>query len=168
MSALLLTAMSEKEPGNAYFPGGEHDAIREREIDLAPGLGGHPGEKREADMKVLIADDSAIVRERLVGLLSELPEVEIVGEARTTEEAAQSIQQLRPDVVILDIQMPGGGSGIDVLRAVKERQSAPRVIMLTNHSLPQYRDKYLAAGADFFFDKSTEFEKVIEACRGMI
>jgi DNA-binding response OmpR family regulator len=63
--------------------------------------------------------------------------------------------------VILDIRMPGG-SGMDVLQAIKREKQAPMVIMLTNYPYPQYRKKCLGLGADYFFDKSTEFEKVTE------
>src|SRR5437764_11818681 len=101
-------------------------------------------------MRVLIADDSAVVVERLVTLLSELAEIEIVGEAQTCGEATERIRRLQPDVVILDIRMPDG-SGIDVLETVKQSTPAPIVIMLTNFPYPQYREKCLRAGADFFF-----------------
>src|SRR5436190_509507 len=76
------------------------------------------GKEGVEDMRIFLADDSVIVRERLTTLLLELPEVEIVGEAATAGDAMKSIRELRPDVVILDIQMPGG-SGIDVLRTIR-------------------------------------------------
>ena len=112
-------------------------------------------------MRVLIADDSEVVCQRLIAMLSELPEAEVVGQATNSSEAISSIQELRPDVVILDIRMPGG-SGIDVLRTIKKNDSAPRVIVLTNYPYPQYRKACMDAGAEFFLDKSTEFEKVTE------
>ena len=118
-------------------------------------------------MRVLIADDSAVVVERLITLLSELPEVEIVGEAQTSGEATERIRQLQPDVVILDIRMPGG-SGIDVLETVKKFVPAPIVVMFTNFPYPQYRERCLRAGADFFFDKSTEFDQMIGVFRSVL
>ena len=118
-------------------------------------------------MRILIADDSAVVRARLVTLLSELEDVEIVGEAQTCGEATERIRQLQPDVVILDIRMPGG-SGIDVLETVKQNTPAPLVMMLTNFPYSQYREKCLRAGADFFFDKSTEFEEMIGVFRSLL
>lgn len=81
-------------------------------------------------MKVFIADDSAIVRERLIEMLSGLKDVEVIGQAGSGVEALNSIQELKPDVVILDIQMPGG-SGIDVLENIKKEEPALLVIMLT-------------------------------------
>ena len=112
-------------------------------------------------MRVLIADDSEVVCQRLTALLSELPGVEVVGQARDSSEAISFIQELQPDLVILDIRMPGG-SGIDVLRTIKKNDFAPRVIVLTNYPYPQYRKACMDAGAEFFLDKSTEFEKVTE------
>ena len=118
-------------------------------------------------MKVFIADDSDIVRERLKEMLSEISEVEIIGEAGDGEEAIKSILELHPDVVILDIRMPGG-NGIDVLQAIKRGDAAPTVIMLTNYPYPQYRKKCMDLGADYFFDKSNEFERVMEVIEQLI
>jgi DNA-binding NarL/FixJ family response regulator len=67
------------------------------------------------NIKVFIADDSLIVREHLVTMLDELPRIVIVGQAENVAEAINGILELQPDVVILDIRMPGG-SGIDVLQ----------------------------------------------------
>jgi DNA-binding NarL/FixJ family response regulator len=110
-------------------------------------------------MKVFIADDSQVLRERLQEMLSELPEIEIMGYAQDVPEALTSIKTLEPDVVILDIRMPGG-SGIDVLQDIKKKKQTPMVIVLTNYPYPQYRKKCMEMGADFFFDKSAEFEKI--------
>lgn len=112
-----------------------------------------------SEIKVFIADDSLIVREHLVTLLDELAGVEIVGQAENVAEAISGIRTCQPDVVILDIRMPGG-SGIDVLRTIKQDKGAPMVIILTNYPYPGYRQKCLDAGADFFLDKSTEFDQI--------
>jgi len=112
-------------------------------------------------MKVFIADDSAVLCERLIEMLSDIRDIEIVGHAQNVTEALTSIKKLNPDIVILDIRMPGG-SGIDVLQEIKKDKHAPMVIILTNYPYPQYRKKCLGLGADYFFDKSTEFEKVTE------
>ncbi len=114
--------------------------------------------KRNLRKKVFIVDDSPVVRERLATLLSDLPSVEIVGQAEIAFEAISATRRLKPDVMLLDISMPGG-SGIHVLEMVKKERPAPLVIMLTNFAHEQYRQKCLQLGADFFFDKSTEFER---------
>lgn len=118
-------------------------------------------------MKVVIADDSSLVRERLISLLSALKDVEIIGQAQDAREAMDSIQRLAPEAVILDIQMPGG-SGIEVLRQIKQTMPPPIVIMLTNYAAAPYREACLALGADYFFNKSTEFEQLVEAVRTLL
>jgi len=118
-------------------------------------------------VRVLIADDSEALVQRLVTTLAKLDGIEIVGHAETVAEAAEGVRNLRPDVVILDIRMPGG-SGIDVLDGMKRDRVTPTVIVLTNYDYPQYRKKCLQSGASFFFDKSAEFEKVAQVLRGLI
>ncbi len=91
-------------------------------------------------------------------MLAPLKGVEIIGEATEANTATSAIQQLGPDVVILDIHLIGQGTGIDVLQSVKQKKLSPLVIILTNYPYRQYRNKCLDAGADFFLDKSTQFE----------
>lgn len=112
-------------------------------------------------MKVLIADDSAVLRERLASMISELPNVEAIAQARDASEAVEMARELRPDAAILDIRMPGGG-GVVALRRIKRDRPETTVIILTNYSSPQYRSECMRAGADYFFDKSTEFERAVE------
>ena len=118
-------------------------------------------------MKVFIADDSQVLRERLHEMLAEIPGIEIMGYAQDVPEALTSIKTLEPDVVILDIRMPGG-SGVDVLQDIKKKKQAPMVIVLTNYPYPQYRKKCMEMGADFFFDKAAEFEKVTTVFKQLI
>ncbi len=110
-------------------------------------------------VKVVIADDSDVLRARLVNLLSENPSIGIVGEARDGIGAIILLEKYKPDVVILDIRMPGE-TGFDVLKKVKKQKSAPIVIMLTNYPYKQYKERCQKDGADYFFDKATEFEKI--------
>jgi DNA-binding NarL/FixJ family response regulator len=118
-------------------------------------------------VKVFIVDDSEIVIERLKTMLSEVKEIEVIGKANNPFDAINGIRTLHPDAVILDLQMPGG-SGIGVLLSIKRDNSAPVVLVLTNYPYPQYRKKCMEAGADFFFDKSTEFERVPEVLNRLI
>ena len=82
-------------------------------------------------------------------------------------EAINAVRKLNPDVVVLDIKMPGV-DGIDVLKAIKNKNQDIVVIMLTNYPYPQYRKKCIELGADYFFKKSTEFESVIETLKQLI
>jgi len=118
-------------------------------------------------MKVLIADDSLVVRDRLVTLLTEVHGLEVVGQAKDAMEARDLAEELRPDVAILDIRMPKG-SGADVVRDLKKLNPTPKVIILTNYPHPENRKKCIERGADYFFDKSTEFKKVLSVLRGML
>src|ERR1700719_2288827 len=108
-------------------------------------------------MTVLIADDSDALVRRLVGLLADVDGLEVIGRAGTVPEVSRAIRTLKPDVVILDLQMPGG-SGIDVLEGLRQDGATPVVpvvpvvIVLTNHAGPQYRKKCLKSGARFFMD----------------
>jgi len=110
-------------------------------------------------MKVFIADDSTVVLERLADLLQEVPGVKIVGRASDVPEAIRSIPKANPDAVILDLQMPGG-SGLEVLRAIRQTHPSVCVLICTNYPYPQYREECIAAGANFFLDKSAEFERI--------
>ena len=117
-------------------------------------------------MKVFIADDSREIRKRIMAMLSDLKNIEMMGEAENVQDAIKSIREFGPDVVILDIRMPGG-SGIDVLKTIEKRNESPVIIILTNYPHSQYRKRCMEAGADFFFDKSGEFEKIIEVVSGV-
>ena len=110
-------------------------------------------------MRVLIVDDSKIVCDRLHQMLINIAGVEIVGQAHNAEDAIASILELKPDVVILDIRLPGK-SGIDVLKDIRAKKLPIRVIMLTNYPYPQYRKKCESLGADYFFDKVAEIEEI--------
>lgn len=118
-------------------------------------------------MRLFIVDDSSLICERIRAVVSDIKGFEIVGEAVEQSEAIQSINKTNPDVVILDIRLPKG-NGIEVLRELKNKDHAPVVIILTNYPYPQYRTKCNAIGADYFFDKSTEFGRIKEVLRQLI
>ncbi len=118
-------------------------------------------------MRIFIADDSEMLRVRLVKMLSEIEGIEIIGQAQDSLDAIESIEKLNPHVVILDIRMPQG-NGIKVLEEIKKNLQSPKVIIFTNYIYPQYRKKYMNAGADFFFNKSTEFEKLVDTVKYLV
>lgn len=118
-------------------------------------------------MRLLIADDSDLIVQRLVTMLAGVDGLEIVGRAGTVPEASRAVRALKPDVMILDLGMPGG-NGIDVLEGMKRDRLTPIVIVLTNYHYPQYRARCLKSGAQFFLDKSTEFERVGAVLDGVI
>jgi len=118
-------------------------------------------------MKVFIADDSSEIRKRIIAMLSDLVErIEMIGEAENVQDTINSIHEFDPDVVILDIRMPGG-SGIDVLKKIKKKNEVPVIIILTNYPHSQYQKKCMEAGADFFFDKSRDFKEIVRVVSGI-
>ena len=118
-------------------------------------------------MRVLIAEDSEALVQRLVAVLAGLSGIEIVGHASTVPDASRAVRELKPDLVILDIRMPGG-RGIDLLEGIKRDRVTSTVIVLTNYVYPQYRKKCLQSGARFFLDKSAEFDKLSEVLRSLV
>ncbi len=114
-------------------------------------------------MKVLIVDDSAVIRDRLRESLRNAPGAVVVGEARDAAEAWHVFLEVEPDIVILDISIPGG-NGIDVLRKIKGVSPGTVVIMYTNYTNEQYRRACAQAGADFYCDKLTDSEAVVRLC----
>jgi YesN/AraC family two-component response regulator len=117
-------------------------------------------------LKVFIADDSSFINDRLPGLLAEISGVEVIGKARDGDEALNSIVKLDPDVVILDIRMPGK-NGIEVLAELKKGNPKLKVIILTNYPYPQYKQKCTELGAEYFFEKSNDFEKLFNVLKEM-
>ena len=110
-------------------------------------------------LTVFLADDSALIRDRLQSLLAGITGVAVIGQAADGLVAVNSARELKPDVVVLDISMPGK-HGLDVLLELKKFEPAPCIIVLTGHTNQQYREKCLDRGADHFLDKSTDFDRL--------
>jgi DNA-binding NarL/FixJ family response regulator len=120
-----------------------------------------------AEVKVFVVEDSALVRERLVEMIREVDGVDIVGEADSYGTAVAGIMSTHPDVAILDISL-AEGNGIDVLAHVKPRLPGLRGIVLTNYNSPQHLKASADAGAEYFLDKSVDFERITEILRQMM
>ncbi len=113
-------------------------------------------------IRLLIADDHGVLRAGLRALLSAEPNLEVVGEAETGEEALHQAEALRPDVVLLDISMPGPG-GIEVTRQIKARLPDVRVLILTVHEDETLLREALRAGAAGYIVKRAVEEELIAA-----
>jgi DNA-binding NarL/FixJ family response regulator len=118
-------------------------------------------------LRIFIADDSAQLRSRLIAILRDLSEVEIVGEAEDCPEAIFAIRALKPDVVVLDIRMPHG-NGLEVVSTLRQDKHFPIVMMLSNHSSTPYQTQAARAGAHYFFDKAKGIEQIKQTIRKMI
>lgn len=108
---------------------------------------------------ILIVDDSSLIIERTVGILSELETVGSIAKAGSYTEAFIALQLQQFDVAFLDIQLPGM-NGIDLLRHIKSNYPNIVVVMLTNQATQYYRDLCKQEGAFSFIDKSKEFELI--------
>jgi two-component system response regulator DesR len=112
-------------------------------------------------MKIVIADDSIMFRERIVGLLKSIDNVEISGEAGNGLEVLQLIEEKKPDLAILDIRMPEL-NGIEVLKKIRENGIKIRICMLTSYPYKQYRERSAMEGADYFFDKNLDIKQITD------
>jgi DNA-binding NarL/FixJ family response regulator len=112
-------------------------------------------------MKVLIVDDSAKILRSLSRALSGMADVEVVGKAQDVAQALQLTDELRPDVVVLDIGLREG-SGFDVLRHIRQTGRSTKVILTANNPSKQHLQRGEREGADYVFDKSSEFDKVVQ------
>ena len=119
-------------------------------------------------MKIFVVEDSAAVRERLVEMVGDLDDVEVVGEAASFGHAVAGILDTRPDIAIIDIRLADElGTGIDVLQQVRKILPSVRAIVMSNFATPQFAKASADAGAEYFLDKSQDFERIPEILRDM-
>ena len=116
--------------------------------------------------RVLIADDHPVLRSGLRVLLGADPDLEVVGEAGTGEEALRLAEELRPDVVLLDIGMPGE-SGIETVRRLKAKLPGLAVLFLTMHEEEGMLLEALGAGGDGYLIKRADQPEIIQAIRAV-
>ena len=115
-------------------------------------------------MKLLIVDDSELIRARLLARLEAIPGIEAIHKAETLVQALKRVRCERPTLLILDIHLPEGNA-IQIIGLMKEMAPGMQIAILTNDASEFTRRKCLAVGADWFFDKSTEFENLLELVR---
>jgi two-component system response regulator NreC len=116
--------------------------------------------------RVLIADDHPVLRSGLRVLLGADPDLEVVGEAGSGEEALHLAEELRPDVVLLDIGMPGE-TGIETVRRLKAKLPTLRVLFLTMHEEEGMLLEALGAGGDGYLIKRADEAEIIQAIRAV-
>ncbi len=120
-------------------------------------------------MRVLIADDHIIVREGLRALLQSQPDIEVVGEATNGEDTVAKTAELNPDIILMDITMPGM-NGLEATRQIKQDNPKVKILILTMHEGDEYFFKILEAGASGYFVKGGSSSELISAlhavCRG--
>ena len=114
-----------------------------------------------APVKVFLVDDSAMIRERVAAMLA-ASAMDVVGHAETPQTSIEGILAAHPDVVVLDVQLEGG-TGLEVLRAVRRVDPGIAFVVFSNNAAPAYRKRYLGEGAERFLDKTTEFDQLAAA-----
>ncbi|MBN8205489.1 response regulator transcription factor [Microbacterium esteraromaticum] len=119
---------------------------------------------RPERIRLVIADDQALVRGALAALLDLESDLEVVGVAADGEQAVQTVTRLRPDVCLMDIQMPDV-DGIEATRRVRAAHDGTRVLIVTTFARPGYLRSALDAGASGFVVKDTPAEQLAEAVR---
>ncbi|HNS11641.1 MAG TPA: response regulator [Bacteroidia bacterium] len=113
----------------------------------------------ERKVKVMVVEDSNLIVQRLYSILSEIHFIKSIAHAKNGEEAFTLMKLINPELVLLDIKMPGI-NGIEVLKRIKTTHKDSRVVMLTNYPTMQYKELCLGLGADHFLDKSTELDRI--------
>lgn len=121
-----------------------------------------------APLRVFLVEDSTLIRERLEEGLGATGDIAIVGHADCAQDAIDALNALQCDAVILDLQLRRG-NGFAVLRMLRGAAHGPQpvIIVFTNFASPHYRDMSIRGGADYFFDKSRDYDRVREVLSGL-
>ncbi len=117
-------------------------------------------------IKVFLADDHQVLREGIRLLLEKVTDMEMVGEADNGGEAVAKVSQLMPDIVLMDITMPGL-NGLEATRQIKQRHPSIKVLILTMHETDQYLSEMLEVGASGYVVKTTTSRELISAIRAV-
>jgi DNA-binding NarL/FixJ family response regulator len=112
-------------------------------------------------LRVLLVEDSKVLTERLTEAIRQISDVELVGTADTEAAALAAIKREPVDVIILDLHLKQG-TGFGVMRALASAQMKPRIIVLTNYDLPEYKNAAIALGATHFLDKARDYGRLPE------
>ncbi len=115
-------------------------------------------------LHVLIVDDHAIVRAGLKGVLADVPDMTVSGEAGGAQEALDKVRDGRWDVIVLDLSLPGR-SGIEVLQILRSQPMSPPVLMLSVHDEEQYAPRLLRLGAAGYLNKRSAPQELVTAIR---
>jgi DNA-binding NarL/FixJ family response regulator len=117
-------------------------------------------------VRVFVVEDSELIRRRIIDNVQSMGGFDVVGFAESEEEAIEAIRKLRPDVVVTDIRLKEG-NGIAVVRQLRSEEITPRpkIFVLTNFAYPEYQVQCSLAGADAFFDKSSEYDSFLTRLR---
>jgi DNA-binding NarL/FixJ family response regulator len=159
----FLRALQLIQAGGRYVSpalGDAASAVEQRTTDPSRGT---PGPGRTSPLRVVLVDDAPHIRERLAEMLAAVDGIQVVGQAADVPLATRLIQDFRPDVLVLELELPGQ-TGMDLLVSVGKQPAKPLIIILTTFDYPVLRRACAELGADFFFYKPSELQKVVEVC----
>jgi DNA-binding NarL/FixJ family response regulator len=117
-------------------------------------------------LRILLADDSDLILQRLHERISTCKGVETIGSFTNGTETLEALRILKPDLAIVDIKMPGL-SGLQVLKEIRKEDKALKFIILTLYTSDNYRQLAIQNGADFFFSKVDDFDKIPQVIKEM-
>jgi len=117
-------------------------------------------------LRVLLVEDSKVLTERLTEAIRQISDVELVGTADSEAGAVAAVNREPVDVLILDLHLRQG-TGFGVMRALSTSALKPRIIVLTNYDLPEYKSAAIALGATHFLDKARDYGRLPEVLREM-
>jgi two-component system response regulator NreC len=118
------------------------------------------------NIKVLVADDHTILRQGIKALLDNQAGIEVIGEAKDGREALELVERLLPDVILMDIAMPGL-NGLEATRRIKKKFPGIKVLVLTMYTNEEYVFQILNAGANGYLVKETAFQDLISAIKAV-
>jgi len=119
-----------------------------------------------SNLSVVVVEDSILMRAQIVASLSAVKGMGTIRQAGDVPSGLRLLEKVKPDVLILDIQLPGP-TGLQLLKTVRKTDTSMVIIMLTLHDQPRMRKRCAELGANYFFSKSSEFERVAEVCRDL-
>lgn len=117
--------------------------------------------------KILIVDDSFLVGAKVAELLLSIPDIVLLPQVGTEEEAIKSCIENSPDIVLVDFHL-SNGNGMEVVKAIKNNQAQTKIIMLTNSSNEFYIKKFKEFGGDIFLDKTKDFSEIVSVVAAFI
>ena len=112
-------------------------------------------------VRVLLVEDSKVLTERLTEAIEQIADIHLIGTAETEAAAVAFVRRESVDVIILDLHLKQG-TGFGVMRALATAHLKPRIIVLTNYDLPEYKNAALALGATHFLDKARDYGRLPE------
>jgi two-component system response regulator DevR len=145
-------------------PGADPGSVSRRRQPATGAEGGIALEPNGETIRVMVVDDHAVVREGLRTLLSRLPDLEVVAQAGTVEEAVAAAREAVPSVIVMDVRLPDG-SGVDACRTIRSEHPECRVVMLTSYADEEAIVSSIMAGASGYLLKDATPDTLVSAIR---